>query len=363
LRLRFFASGSRHYAAILERTFKKDWTRNRGRQGIMGSDLKTGGWKIRKAAAFSQLFLLCVLSAHIAIVRADRPVKKVSVEQLDLQFERNAAVYLDKLPPADRATISNAFAKVHRSTTALVPMTPSNAKLATILFVQGLDFRPLPFEWVEAFDETFKKQTSTYFFKWSRRRPFQENVDLLKDSILELLAKPEIAELKIVAYSAGGVLAVFSVNDIADLVLLSRLSLVTVASPFYGYRMPAITVLGIPFVGGTTIQLGRGIQHLEQEFRQLTHLKYCVNWVTTNCDLDKNACLLGNELYPQLGMTSSRTVLPCGEGNVMAADSHETHYSALVTVVSNLVSQVDTTGDAKRYVQSDRLLPPRETAP
>jgi hypothetical protein len=264
-----------------------------------------------------------------------------------MQFERNAAVYLDKLPPAVRASISDAFAKIHRSRTALVLMTPSNAKLATILFVQGLDFRPLPFEWVEAFDETFKTQASTYFFKWSRRRPFQENVGLLKESILELLAKPEISELKIVAYSAGGVLAVVSVNDIADLMLLSRLSLVTVASPFYGYGMPAITVLGTPFVGGTTIQLGRGIQHLEQNFGQLAHLKHCVNWVTTNCDQDKNACLLGNELYPQLGMASGHTVLPCGEGNVMTADSHETHYSALVTVVANLISQAVAMDDVK----------------
>ncbi len=223
-------------------------------------------------------------------------------------------------------------------------MTPSNAELPTILFVQGLDFRPLPFEWVMAFDGIFKTRTSTYFFKWSQRRPFRENVDLLRESVLELLAKPETSELKIVAYSAGGVLAVVSVSDIAELMVLSRLSLVTVASPFYGYGMPAITVLGTPFVGGTTIQLGRGIQHLKPKIQTLAKLKYCVNWVTTNCDLDKNACLLDNKLYPQLGMADIDTVLPCGEGNVMAADSNETHYSALVTIVAGLISQLDAIG-------------------
>ena len=299
-----------------------------------------GEGSIRTAAACVQLVLLAMLLAHSPIVRADHHIKRLPVDQLDAQFERNAAVYLDILPHADRAKILNAFEKIHRAKRGLVQMTPSNAELPTLLFVQGLDFRPLPFEWVMAFDETFKTRTSTYFFKWSQRRPFRENVDSLRESILELLAKPDTSELKIVAYSAGGVLAVVSVSDIADLVLLSRISLVTVASPFYGYRMPAITVLGTPFVGGTTIQLGRGIQHLKQNIHALAKLKYCVNWVTTNCDLDKNACLVGNKLYPQLGMANIRTVLPCGEGNVMMANSNDTHYSALVTIVANLISQL-----------------------
>lgn len=290
-----------------------------------------------------QFVLLAALLAHNPISRADHHVEQLLADHLDAQFERNAVVYLDILPHADRARILNAFEKIHRAKRGLVQMTPSNQELPTILFVQGLDFRPLPFEWVVAFDETFRVRTSTYFFKWSQRRPFRENVDLLRESILELAAKPQTSELKIVAYSAGGVLAVVSVSDIADLVLLSRVSLVTVASPFYGYRMPAITVLGTPFVGGTTIQLGRGIQHLKQKIGSLANLKYCVNWVTTNCDLDKNACLLGNDLYPQLGMAGSHTVLPCGEGNVMTADSNETHYSALVTIVARLISQLHAT--------------------
>ena len=285
-----------------------------------------------------------MLLEYCSIVRADHHVKKLPPDQLDAQFERNAAAYLDILPHADRARILRAFEQIHRAKRGLVQMTPSNAELPTILFVQGLDFRPLPFEWVMAFDGIFKTRTSTYFFKWSQRRPFRENVDLLRESVLELLAKPETSELKIVAYSAGGVLAVVSVSDIAELMVLSRLSLVTVASPFYGYGMPAITVLGTPFVGGTTIQLGRGIQHLKPKIQTLAKLKYCVNWVTTNCDLDKNACLLDNKLYPQLGMADIDTVLPCGEGNVMAADSNETHYSALVTIVAGLISQLDAMG-------------------
>jgi hypothetical protein len=301
------------------------------------------GRRIRKAAVCVQFLLLAIVLGNSPISRADHPVKQLLPEQLDAQFEKNAQAYLDMLPHADRRKILSAFEKIHQGKRGLVQMTPSKRELPTILFVQGLDLRPLPFEWVMSFDETFRTQTSTYFFKWSQRRPFRENVDALRESILELAAKPEISELKIVAYSAGGVLAVVSVSDIADVVLLSRVSLVTVASPFYGYRMPAITVLGTPFVGGTTIQLGRGIQHLKQKVRTLTNLKNCVNWVTTNCDLDKNACLLGNELYPQLGMADSHTVLPCGEGNVMTADSNETHYSALVTIVGRLISQLHAT--------------------
>jgi len=42
-------------------------------------------------------------------------------------------------------------------------------------------------------------------------------------------------------------------------------------------------------------------------------------------------------------MASGRTVLPCGEGNVMTADSNETHYSALVTIVARLISQMHVT--------------------
>jgi len=49
----------------------------------------------------------------------------------------------------------------------------------------------------------------------SRKRGF------IEESILELAARPQISELKIVAYSAGGVLAVVSVSDIEDVVLLS----------------------------------------------------------------------------------------------------------------------------------------------
>ena len=50
----------------------------------------------------------------------------------------------------------------------------------------------------------------------SRKRGF------IEESILELAARPQISELKIVAYSAGGVLTVVSVSDIEDVVLLSR---------------------------------------------------------------------------------------------------------------------------------------------
>jgi hypothetical protein len=286
--------------------------------------------------------MACLL-AHAQIASAADRVKKLSVEQLDAQFERNAAEYLDGLPGVARTRILGAFAKIHRAPRELVQLTVSNARLPTILFVQGFDFRPLPFEWVEAFDETFKTRASVYFFKWSRLRPFADNVDLLRQSILELVSTPEISDLKIVAYSAGGVLAVVSIGDIADPALSNRVSLVTVASPFYGYRMPAITVLGIPFVGGTTVQLGRGIQHLKRKVRTLANLKYCVNWVTTNCELDKNACLQGNDLYPQLGVAHDHTVLPCGAGNMMTASSDETHYTALVTIVSRIVGELHET--------------------
>ncbi len=43
-------------------------------------------------------------------------------------------------------------------------------------------------------------------------------------------------------------------------------------------------------------------------------------------------------------MADIDTVLPCGEGNVMTADSNETHYSALVTIVASLISQLDALG-------------------
>ena len=46
----------------------------------------------------------------------------------------------------------------------------------------------------------------------SRKRGF------IEESILELAARPQISELKIVAYSAGGVLTVVSVSDIEDVV-------------------------------------------------------------------------------------------------------------------------------------------------
>lgn len=288
------------------------------------------------------LFLACLLAHALLASAADRG-KKLSAGELDAQFERNAAEYLDALPGDARRRILDAFAKIHRARRGLVHLTASNPRLPTILFVQGFDFRPLPFEWVEAFDETFKTRASVYFFKWSRLKPFADNVDLLRESIVELVSDPDISDLKIVAYSAGGVLAVVSIGDIADPVLSQRVSLVTVAAPFYGYRMPAITVLGIPFVGGTTVQLGRGIQHLKRKVRTLANLKACVNWVTTNCERDKNACLQGSDLYPQRGMAHDHTVLPCGAGNVMTASSDETHYTALVTIVARIASELHAT--------------------
>jgi hypothetical protein len=286
--------------------------------------------------------MACLLALASNAGAADR-ARKSSTEQLDAQFERSAADYLDALPGDRRTRILGAFAKIHRAPGALVHLTDSNARLPTILFVQGFDFRPLPFEWVEAFDRTFKTRASVYFFKWSRLKPFADNVDLLRESILDLVSTAEIADLRIVAYSAGGVLAVVSIGDIEDPLLSGRVSLVTVASPFYGYSMPAITVLGTPFVGGTTVQLGRGIQHLKRKVRTLANLKYCANWVTTNCELDKNACLRGNDLYPQLGTADDHTILPCGAGNVMAASSDETHYTALVTIVTRIVGDLHAT--------------------
>ncbi len=196
-----------------------------------------------------------------------------------------------------------------------------------LLLLNGLDdsdhFSAL---WSQPLSRLIETGRPLYLFKWSTRDPLNLSRDRLITAIKSLLKDEQT--LHILGYSVGGAIALLAQEKLS-LALNSRLQLYTVASPIYGYEAPKIADLAAPFVGAARIEIGQGIRN------RLTH-KYrnCIQWITTNCRLDKHACKQG-KTYPEMGIENNQDPL-CSERRYF---DNETHVSILDRAVREIVAE------------------------
>lgn len=241
----------------------------------------------------------------------------------------NAQTYFSHLAPADQKNLTDLIEKIKNSKEPLVQIVDNEGD--PVLFVNGIDFREFPHEWIQPFQKLLTKKQLSYFFKWDKFNSIEKNRDDLVKTIKELHEKYPDKKLTVVGYSAGGVITLLAIDTLTDENISNNVIAHTVASPLFGYRAPLLAMIGAPFVGKSSIQIGRGNSD------KLTHKKLnnCHHWTTTNCEMDQHTCE-NDKLNPQLGMNSTGSDLPCGNDNITKLND-ESHASVLNRVFDEIV--------------------------
>lgn len=195
-----------------------------------------------------------------------------------------------------------------------------------IVLVHGLEPTHLQVEWIRPITKLIEQEKNVYFYKWDKFKTLKENQMLLVNEIKIILRNAP--RMTLVGHSVGGVIALFAHDLLQETHMASRVELHTIASPIFGYDAPALAVLGIPFVGSTTIEIGMGA------FKNLKHHKMnsCTHWVNTNCEMDKHACVNKKNFTAQLKVVD----MPCGNENIRYF-SEETHNSILNKVFESII--------------------------
>ena len=204
-----------------------------------------------------------------------------------------------------------------------------------ILFIQGLDLAEVPTEWLKPFELAMNSEHSVYFFKWSKFDSIYKNRNLLLEAIKFLLSTYQDSNLTLVGYSAGGIIALLALDAIVDSIdpelSVARINVQLVAAPVFGYNINKrpVTYLAVPFAGATSVKIGIGVfENLKNK-----NFKGCHQWITTNCHLDKHACIKGS-IYPQQGDTAKARVKICETVSYL---NNETHASILAKAVSQIL--------------------------
>lgn len=246
-------------------------------------------------------------------------------KKIDALNVETAHAYLNRLNFNDRHILEKLIKTIKDSYANLIPIN-ENDEGDPILFVQGLDFREFPSEWIIPLHSMIGKKRSSYFFKYSKYDSIETNRNKLLTEIENIKSKHKGKELTVVGYSAGGVIALDALDTMTENKSVDNLKLVTVASPIFGYNAPKLAFLGAPFVGMTSIEIGRGI------YEKLKTKKFekCAQWITTSCERDPHACTRdGNN--PQLGKEQT---FVCKSKPVLIND--EGHASVLNRAISEI---------------------------
>lgn len=190
------------------------------------------------------------------------------------------------------------------------------------LFVQGLELTGEADQWERELQRLEEAGRMVHFFKWSKRKKLERNVQALFNTIEQLRIENLSKEIIIVGYSAGGVLCLLALDRWIDKTQDSQIFLHTVASPLFGYSAPKFAPFAAFFVGHTALAVGRGIFKTSNPVRERT---YCRHWINTDCRLDKHSCPSFG-IYPMTGV-ADQSLLPCRGGTVV--EMQESHAGIL----------------------------------
>lgn len=189
---------------------------------------------------------------------------------------------------------------------------------AVYLFVQGLELKGEAKNWENELKRFEHSGRSVYFFKWSKRKKLERNVEALLESIEQLRSENQSQEIIMVGYSAGGVLGLLALDRWIRKTQDSQIFLHTIASPLFGYSAPKFAPLAAMIVGHTALAVGRGV------FKTTTPVverSYCRHWINTDCSKDNHSCSSFG-IYPMTGV-QDQSLLPCrGDTVVEMQESH-----------------------------------------
>ena len=175
------------------------------------------------------------------------------------------------------------------------------------LFVHGLGLEDGTDVWRKPIGQMWSHALEAYMYKWSKWTSLDTAADGLIDAVETLREYHPGRQIAIVAHCAGGVVSLVALDKLQREGADGGLFLSTAASPIFGYEAPRIAYAGAVAVGLATIELGRGgIRKLRS-----SRLRSCMNWVNTDCSLDRHACLRDG-VSPQTGSTKHPQALPCG---------------------------------------------------
>jgi len=233
-----------------------------------------------------------------------------------------AEAYLQSLTVFERAKLDKILARVSSSKNDLIPIVTTQDSEHVFLCVRGLG--DITYPWYETFLMAINSRDTVYFFRWYKRSTVDQNVESLEKSLNELRLRYPEKKIKVVGYSAGGVLGSIALSKTRNPFLTKKIELHTIASPLQGYSFGKHSMLGSVFAGNTTVNLGIGLQNEIKPH----NLGNCHQWITTNCALDIHACDRKGK-WPQL-------LQICSKANIHFF-GNDSHTSILPKVMSKIL--------------------------
>jgi hypothetical protein len=228
--------------------------------------------------------------------------------EIEAESYRAATVYLSSLPKEERKRIVTLLEKWQKTAPDAVNISGVGKP---IIFVHGIeDLDRFPFRWVQPLHEALKTGRPIKLFSWYKGPTLDTNAKNLIDEIRGLLDTQK-EDVDVIAYSAGGAIAIKAQDYLTGEGLDKRVKLNTIASPIYGYGAPLGSYLGVPVVGFTTIEIGRGTRS------DIQHKLSCTQWVTVDPALDRHARINKDGTYPQQGPD-----MPCSDVRYLTTESH-----------------------------------------
>lgn len=200
---------------------------------------------------------------------------------------------------------------------------------AVYLFVQGLELTGEAVQWESELQRLEEAGRMVHFFKWSKRKTLERNVQALLETIEQLRIENLSKEIIMVGYSAGGVLGLLALDCWIEKTQDSQIFLHTVASPLFGYNAPKFAPFAAFFVGHTALAVGRGIFKTTLPVHERS---YCRHWINTDCSKDNHSCSSFG-IYPMTGV-HDQSLMPCRGDSVV--EMQESHAGILTKALSEI---------------------------
>ena len=232
--------------------------------------------------------------------------KRVAIELLK---KKQFNSFINSLAPNDQYIIQTLFQEMADSHSYLLKIIDGTG--SPIVLINGLDIENFPFEYIRPIKRLIDDNRKTFAFRWSKKESIENNSQNLIDAFKTLKKEFPNQKITVFAYSAGGAVAIVALDKILENDIFKDITFHTIASPLYGYGAPIGALFAVPFVGSSTIAIGRGIYKKINH----SHFKQCFQWINTNCELDQHACDYDG-INPQLGLgINSPNISLCGTEN------------------------------------------------
>ncbi len=228
--------------------------------------------------------------------------------QISAKDYQDALKFLGTLPKEKKNRVLQLLKAYRKSKAGFVEIPGTGTP---IILVHGMgDMDQFPFHWAKPLTRALDTKRPVLLFRWSQFGIMRNTEKLLENKVHKLVKDGK--DVEIIGYSAGGDISLLALEGMAKSGDSAHVQLHTIASPMYGYGATLASYVASPFVGPTTIQIGRGIR------ADIQHHFDCTHWINTNCDLDIHACKRTDvSQSPEFGPD-----MPCGTKKFFKDETH-----------------------------------------